>query len=182
MAHLAKHLKNGGAGIRQILDIWLYLQKEDDGLDKAYLRESLKALELEKLHTTIKELGEYCMHPPVEQSKHLEQLRDFIINNGIYGTKENSFTNRVLRADESENLNRKKRRAIWSIFFPAWKDLCTAYPFLKKWPVLFPFVQIKRACKFIFFKSGKDYVRTVANVKEDKAEALKNSMDELGIR
>lgn len=71
LAHLAKHLKNGGAGIRQILDIWLYLQKEDDGLDKAYLRESLKALELEKLHTTIKELGEYCMHPPVEQSKRL---------------------------------------------------------------------------------------------------------------
>lgn len=182
LAHLAKHLKNGGAGIRQILDIWLYLQKEEDGFDQSYLRESLKMLELEKFHTTIKELGEYWMHPPEEKSERLEQLTDFVINNGIYGTKENSFTNRVLRADESENLNRKKRRAVWSIFFPAWKDLCTAYPFLKKWPVLFPFVQIKRACKFIFFKSGKDYVRTVANVKEDKAEALKNSMDELGIR
>lgn len=80
-----------------------------------------------------------------------------------------------------KNLKKSKRSAIMAIFFPSWENLCTAYPILKKWPFLLPAVQVKRACKFIFFHSGKEYIRNVSELKEEKAEALKKSMDELGI-
>ena len=181
LAHMTKHFRNGGAGIRQILDVWLYWQKEAEHLDKSYLQKSLGELALENFHHMTRKLGEYWMNPPEKPVEQLEELTDFIIHNGIYGTQENSIANKIMKENGLKNLKKSKRSAIMAIFFPSWENLCTAYPILKKWPFLLPAVQVKRACKFIFFHSGKEYIRNVSELKEEKAEALKKSMDELGI-
>lgn len=181
LAHMTKHFRNGGAGIRQILDVWLYWQKESENFDRDYLQKALRELALEKFHCTIRKLGEYWMHPPEESVEQLEELTDFVIHNGIYGTQENSIANKIMKTDGLKDLKKSKWKEVMAIFFPSWKSLCTAYPFLKKWPILLPAVQVKRACKFLFFNSSKIYVRKVVGLNGKKAESLKKSMDELGI-
>ena len=50
--HLAKHYRDGGAGCRYVLDLWLFLRKYPE-LDAAYIRRELTMLRVAEFYNNI---------------------------------------------------------------------------------------------------------------------------------
>lgn len=182
LCHMVKHMKYGGAGIRQVIDIWLYLEKEEQSLDWQYIQAALKELGLEKFEDNIRKLGSWWMTGKTENRKQMRFLTGFLLQSGVYGTQEVSLLNGMSkRLSQGENLKAGKLRTVCALFFPSWKNLCASYPILKKFPFLIVAVQIKRAFKFLFLGKSRKYVKIVTGVSEEKVEHFEKYMDEFGI-
>lgn len=150
LAHMAKHVINGGCGIRPFLDLWLMEQNMSFDREKLYfLLESVGLLEFYKGASA---LGKVWM----EQAKESEQtklLADYILYGGTYGTWDN-----VSKIDAAQNIG--KLEAFLRLAFLSRKQLEIRYPRLRKYPSLFLFYQVKRC--FLIFKKEK---RTIIKYK-----------------
>lgn len=143
VAHMVKHFVNGGCGIRSFIDIWVLnhrcsfdRQKRYDLLEKAGLL--LFAQSAEQLadawiggkpHTAIS-----------------EELEQFILNGGLYGTVEN-------RVVVQQAITGSKFSYLMSRIFLPYDQLKLTFPGLTKRKWLFPFYQVKRW--FRLFRKGK---------------------------
>lgn len=178
LTHMAKHLQEGGSGIRPVLDVWLYLRKEELQFDVEYVNKGLKMLRLQKLHERTKKLGEYWMNPPEEPLEDLERLTDFLIWNGIYGTGENRALNDVNHKEGFQSMKSRKSRVLWEKCFPSFETLCIGYPILKKCPVLLPVIQLRRAWRLVTKRESRAYVGNVMGMTQEKLESMRWYMNE----
>lgn len=144
IAHMAKHFVNGGCGIRPFIDIWILnhnctfdKEKRYELLDEAGLLPFTKAAE---------ELSEVWINNHQSHSSLTEQLEQFILSGGTYGTVEN-------RVMVQQAVTGGKVSYILSRIFLPYDQLKKTYPKLEKRKWLFPFYQIKRW--FRLFKKGR---------------------------
>lgn len=175
IAHMAKHFINGGCGIRPFIDIWVLnhnckfdKKKRYDLLDEAGLSQFAKAAE---------QLSEVWIgnepHTPLS-----EQLEQFILNGGTYGTVEN-------RVAVQQAVTGGKFSYIMTRVFLPYDQLKLTYPNLKKRKWLFPFYQIKRW--FRLLKKGRlkksiYEAKTTSSVTTDKSEQITRILKALGIK
>ncbi|MBQ8299750.1 MAG: nucleotidyltransferase family protein [Clostridia bacterium] len=143
IAHMAKHFVNGGCGIRPFIDIWVLnhnctfdKEKRYRLLDEAGLLQFAKAAE---------ELSEVWVNNK-SHSPLTEQLEQFILSGGTYGTVEN-------RVMVQQAVTGGRFSYILSRIFLPYDQLKKTYPNLEKRKWLFPFYQIKRW--FRLFKKGR---------------------------
>lgn len=175
IAHMAKHFVNGGCGIRPFLDIWVLnhhgefdRQKRYELLDKAGLLQFAKAAE---------QLSEVWIgqepHTPLS-----EQLEQFILSGGTYGTVEN-------RVAVQQAMTGGKFSYMMSRVFLPYEQLKLTYPNLEKRKWAFPFYQIKRW--FRLFKKGRwkksiYEAKTTSSLTTDKNDRTTRLLNELGIK
>lgn len=129
IAHMAKHIRNGGCGIRYFLDIWVmnHRMSFDAQKQEALLREGQRltfAQAAEKLSEAW-----FADEAPDALSR---QLEAFIFGGGIHG----SVKNRV-------RVQNQKKYPISRIVIP-YEDLMYYYPVLEKKPWLMPVYQVVR--------------------------------------
>ncbi len=148
--HLVEHFKNGGVGIRFIMDIWVYNQI-DMNID--YLNKSLEKLGLLNFYTTISQLADYWFGDG-ESTELLEKLGEFICSSGIFGNHENVSAMAI--EDGS------KIKTIIKVCFPSYKDMTTMFLWLKKYPFLLPIAWLIRA--FRSLTKRKNNVKVQLNV------------------
>lgn len=175
IAHMAKHFVNGGCGIRPFIDIWVLnnncefdKQKRYALLDEAGLLPFAKAAE---------KLSEVWLGNEPHTSLS-EQLEQFILSGGTYGT----VANRV--AVQRTVAGGKFSYIMTRIFLP-YDQLKLTYPNLVKRKWLFPFYQIKRW--FRIFRKGKlkksmQEVEITSAVTTDKNARTTWLLKELGIK
>ena len=175
IAHMAKHFVNGGCGIRPFIDIWVLnhncefdKKKRYNLLDEAGLLQFAKAAE---------QLSEVWInnqpHTPLS-----EQLQQFILSGGTYGTVEN----RVL---VQQAITGGKFSYIMSRVFLPYDQLKLTYPNLEKRKWLFPFYQVKRW--FRLFGKGKlkksiQEAKTTSSVTNEENDQTTRLLIELGIK
>lgn len=139
IAHMAKHFKTGGCGVRSVLDIWMLDHKvRYDGKKRDNLIGKCK---LTSFETAVKELSEIWFSGK-ENNAAAEELENYIINGGIYGTPEHG----IIIRKQSEN-----NRFIYylkRIFMP-YRYIKHEYPVLKKCPFLLPFCWAARWFRLI---------------------------------
>lgn len=176
LTHTAKHLKNGGVGIRQVLDLWLYWNNTE--LNESYIQSAMHELKVSKLHSTVQQLARYWMTVPHEYNELMDGLTTFFVGNGVYGKPDNQAMNRVERT-QGRSLGQKKLKIIMSKFFPSMKDLKNTYPVLNRFPIMLPVIHIQRALRFISGKGGRKYLKSVKNLEEDKVQEFHSYMQEL---
>lgn len=175
IAHMAKHFVNGGCGIRPFIDIWVLnhncefdKQKRYALLDEAGLLQFAKAAE---------QLSEVWIgnepHTPIS-----EQLEQFILNGGTYGT----VTNRVV---VRQAITGGKFSYIMSRIFLSYDELKLKYPNLEKRKWLFPFYQIKRWFRLLGkgkFKRSMQEAKTTSSVTTEENDQTTLLLKELGIK
>ena len=175
IAHMAKHFVNGGCGIRPFIDIWVLNhsctfdeEKRDRLLDEAGLLQFAKAAE---------DLSEAWINNKPHSSL-TEQLEQFILSGGAYGTVEN-------RVVVQQAITGGKFSYILSRIYLPYDQLKLTYPNLEKRKWLFPFYQVKRW--FRVFKRGKlkksmQEAKTTSSVTNEKSNQTTDLLKALGIK
>ena len=145
LAHMAKHMKNGGCGLRPFIDLWFIMKKTD--LNPERLDSLLAERNLKKFSDIAYGLTEnlFCSKPlsPLQA-----ELLNFVLDAGVYGSTENRVAIRQIED------NSKIKYAL-SRIFPKRSSLKYAYPALEKHAWLMPFCQVHRWVKLILKGRGK---------------------------
>lgn len=134
IAHMVKHFKNGGCGVRAFLDLWILDRKQHDTVARQAL---LEEGELLKFAQGARELAEYWFsgHMPSEMTR---AVSDYILRAGVYGDKENRA------AVGQAKMGGKLRYLLLRRVFMPYDYLKAEYPVLKKHKWLTPLYQVVR--------------------------------------
>ena len=173
IAHMAKHFKYSGCGIRMVLDIWIYLDKFGNDIDRETLDRRLKECGLDIFEREVKKLTEYwfCGRDADNKTK---AFAGYIFGSGLFGS-----TEQLLATEMSEiGKTGAAKRLVKNLFLP-YGNMCIIFPRLSKYPVLLPFYWILRAFNVIIFKRGRiaeetkiydgintDYARKISEFKK----------------
>lgn len=176
IAHLAKHFKGDGAGLRPFIDFY-YLFNEDN-IDFNQINEEVKKVGLEKFLNSIYNVLGYFFGFDKVKYQNINCLNDYvsvIIESGTHGHSKNSnyYANRLAGKKQS------KLKFYLTSLFPGHNKMKLMYPYLNKYPILYPYARICRICRCIFVKS-KD-VNKIEKAQKD-IDRHKTIYDEIGLR
>lgn len=141
-AHFTKHYCDGGVGIRQATDLWVYLQAKPH-LDTAYIEQELEKIHLLQFYQNIRAMLRVWFEEdaPTEMT---DFLTDALFESGLFGKHDkrvvaqgNLFAGGV-SAKYAAFLN-----GLGS-FFPNFAVMQRRYAILQKLPVLLPFFWVVR--------------------------------------
>lgn len=163
IAHMAKHFKYGGCGIRFFLDMWILNHKVK--YDQNKKNDLLKAGELLEFAEHAERLSEVwfgeASHTEVTQ-----RMEDYILHGGIYGSLENRVVVKSVRTGGWV-------RSVLPWIFRPFAELKLQYPILEKHKWLYPFCQVYRWF-YLLFNKGLFRAKRVLN---DGAKAYKENGD-----
>lgn len=163
--HLVEHFKQGGVGIRFIMDVWVY---NNIRMNREYLKNELEKLHLYDFYITISQIAEYWFGNG-ESTELLEKLGEFICSSGIFGNRENVSAMAV-----SENGG--KLMTFIKSCFPNYKAMVSLYPWLEKCPILLPIAWIIRIFRGLTKKKNNVRVQ-LKNIKDGDTQKGKEIRD-----
>lgn len=171
-AHEYKHYRNGGIGLRALIDTYVILLKTEDTLNREYVNAELEKLGILDYERETRFLSEklfskkYAKSPPEKLSDILtdseQGMLKYMATSGTYGIVEREIESRLERQTEkvgSEKL--AKRKMIREKFFPPMSYYKTHRPFLYKNKVFIPFFVIWRLLKILFTRPIDAYKQLV---------------------
>ncbi|MBR5295377.1 MAG: nucleotidyltransferase family protein [Clostridia bacterium] len=133
IAHMAKHINNGGIGIRFFLDYQLLRAKMK--VDEKKYKELLGLSHLDTFERAASELCKLWFEKGEKTEKAL-LLQDFDFSAGIFGEQKNFV---AVRRGEMGKLTYLKSR-----IFASYETLCRTYPNLEGKRYLIPYYQFRR--------------------------------------
>ena len=168
-AHMAKHFKFMGFGIRLVLDTYII----NKNIKYDYTQSNIfKQGNLITFSKAIDNLAEIWFGDK-NSNKEFDDLTDYILGSGIYGTA----------ANKVNNINRSKLNyLIYRIFMP-YDQMIFSYPILKKYRFLLPFCWFLRFFKFFKKDSAKRSLHEVkanlnsSNNEKEKIKAMLTKYD-----
>lgn len=158
--HFLKHFTASGAGIRQILDLYMYDNCYHDEIDWNRVEESIKKMSADKLYADVVAIGrEYLgFHIWTSlQGYHKEQLLSDIMAAGIFG---NTTSVQAKSRNVTEAALNYRGYHLLNMIFPRVSTVEINNPILLKKPYLLPFVWISRLFHFLY-GSGPNKVRFI---------------------
>ena len=158
IAHMAKHVANGGCGIRPFLDLWILEKKIPHQGEK---RDALLAAGgLQRFTDAARKLMEIwlCGAESDEMSARLEQ---FILTGGTFGNKMNQV------AVQQTKSGSRAKYILSRVFLP-YHHMKVQFPILEKHKWLMPACQVIRWCRVPFGDARK---RTVQELDSSKRVA-----------
>ncbi len=145
IAHMAKHFKNGGCGIRPFLDV--FVMHANWSFDEQALQALLKEGKITVFAQAVKELAEVWFEgkEPTEMTKLME---GYLFEGGIYGN-----LNHLIAMEQIQKGGRFK--SALSKVFLKYSVIKHYYPILQKHKWLLPFFEVYRWCGLIFKKENR---------------------------
>lgn len=172
VAHAYKHLVNGGIGIRNLLDIHVYLGKHPD-MDQGYVNRELKklgALDFDRMCRGL--CGKLLAGDPA-QAELTEEEREVLncfFTSGTFGTSRQRFVNKFRRLQKNGGriTFATKLKYMLRRLFPPMELLRADYPDIdkKRWKI--PFILLWRILRCLLhpIKTFRE-VRQISRVQED---------------
>jgi hypothetical protein len=148
-AHEWKHYNSSGTGIRSLLDCYVYCKFKGDALDRNYITEQCKQLEIadfeQERRTLAVKIFSSDILPNLTESE--QKMLMFYLTAGTYGTFENSI---------KKKLKDQSKAAFWfhSVFIPH-KQMTQSVKFTAISPLLYPIGVIWRCGRVILFKRDR---------------------------
>ena len=166
IAHMAKHFYSMGCGIRNLVDVYVYLNRNKEKMDWEYTKEQLEICGIAKFAEHMEEMADIWMNDK-ECSKFYENLFQYMLDCGIYGKDENGIWNKFAeeRFGKGKVSNTKLKQ--W-YYFPPISYMAEYYPWLESYPFLLPVAWIIRGYRGIFLKKGVHKREMLQNIGEDK--------------
>ena len=156
MIHLLEHFQNGGVGIRFVMDIYVLGKQKE--MEREYVDKAFDLLGISKFAYHIEQLAERWFGEAdtslEERTKEiLDELENFIIQNGTYGSSAHAQNAAVEREGRVGYMKR--------MVFPNYNSMQTLYPWLKGKPYLLPMAWGIRIVRTILFR--KDSIQVGMN-------------------
>ncbi len=158
--HFAKHYRDGGVGVKHLLDLWLFKKHYPD-LDLAYIEKELSALQLYPFYNNIqKVLDVWFADGKSDPITNL--ITATIIKSGAYGTQNSRVTASALKTSNNKGTKGVKRRLLIQKLFPSCEVLSVRYPYLVKHRYLLPVAWFCRFFNLIIRKPSNIKLHTDA--------------------
>lgn len=147
--HFVKHYRAGGVGLRQIVDLWVYLQHYTQ-MDMNYIRTEMKKMDLLEFY-------EYTMQvihgwfADKEIDARTEYITQVIFESGNWGTTKNHLLSEVI---QQRNRKQKSKWFFSKVFLPVGL-MKRQYPVLRKLPILLPVCWVCRWFRILLRKREK---------------------------
>lgn len=167
IAHMAGHFYERGCGIRNLIDIHVFLQNFKEALDLKYIQSELEVCGLKDFEAHMRTLTEMWLHEKKIEDPFYQNLFGYMTNCGIYGKEEYGIWNEYARQKKREGQKNAKYMKLWYIFPPV-HYMQKDFPVLKKYPILLPFLWVFRIVRGLVCKRGverREYLNQVG--KED---------------
>jgi len=193
IAHIAKHFKSQGSGIRSVFDIAVYINTYDFLIDYTLVGEYLDVIKLRQFFETILSLVKEWFH--IESRTYeisseinpdtLGDLTEFIVRCGTYGYSEEHRGDAVSIGIEAKTKNQSIQKGriayIMRLAFPKPSALKYKYKYLEKYPYLVPIAWINRFFNLIFKRKNKK--RRIKNVftKDQDIKKMMKLYKEIGL-
>lgn len=171
IAHIAKHIENGGCGIKPVLDLYVM-----EKLMKPPSKELLKKGNLLQFENAVIRLCKSWFDGE-EPDETTLLLQKFVLDGGVYGNRENLAYVRKGRAGG-------KVGYILSRIFLPYNKLKYEYPILNKYWFLFPVYTVYRWLGFIF-KGNKEVRKknldSIKDVSKEKSSEIAELLKRVGL-
>lgn len=143
LVHLVEHFKNGGIGLRFLVDVYVY---EHLDMDRGYISAELAKLDLIRFYHNVRSLTLYWFGTDEEKSyieftPVLQELGDYILSCGIFGSRENLADLKAVRG---------KIGSFLRICFPGYDSMKSMFPWLN--PLLLPYAWGLRAVRVLKYR------------------------------
>lgn len=174
--HYAKHFRDGGIGIKHLMDLWV-CKKACQQMDEAYILKSLKKMDLDEFYTNVMQTIAVWFDG-AELTPITKLITREIISGGAYGKEEAHKKSEIVRVSKTS----KFRWTMRMIFLP-YKNMCMKYPFLRYLPFLLPIMWVVRWITALFFKPNdtKKNVQVVRNMSQKSVDHYREYLDSIGL-
>jgi len=155
--HMIKHLSSSGLGLRNILDIGIFLYKrKPDSVGLLEMTEKFgmtkffqNMVYLNQLYFDFPGLESYLKDYQIDDSL-ADEMLDFVITSGIHGrgSEHNQFESKIAKTQlTSKSDTAGRRKATLSLLFPSQSQLAHDYPYVKRSVLLLPIAWVHRAIR-----------------------------------
>ena len=153
--HMAKQYRDGGIGVRHILDIYVYRNKHQN-LDYGYIDGELKKLKLfDFFYNVLHTIDVWFSGKEADEMS--DWITNYIFSSGSYGTAKNkNISSAVKEAKIAKSAKSVMQRRLTRLVFLPYANMCEKYPILKKIPVLLPLMWVVRWVQIAL--KGKHYL------------------------
>lgn len=135
--HFAKHYRDGGIGIRHLVDLYVYLNAGKP-LDSWYIKEQLLQLRLFDFYCNIRRTVD-AWFSCAAADEIVQFITARIFSSGSYGLDtEKAIASAVRESKNHSSAAATRRRRALDVFFPPRRSLALRYPALERAPILLP--------------------------------------------
>lgn len=160
LLHFYKHFMYAGSGIRPLVDIYIFLKKHEESLDRVYLQQQLDILKLSTFAERMEQLAFACFsNQSVQHEIKMEEVRqvvEYLTDASTYGdvatSKLASIVSQGTGSFTGDILASRIKKC-----FPSRQVLQRRYPKLRNYPWMLPFYWVLRAIRIIFLERHKVY-------------------------
>lgn len=182
LVHFAKHYRNGGIGIKHMVDLWVY-HKNKTALDAEYLKQELEKLSLYDFYVNVMAtLGVWFEEQT--PTKVTDFITAIIFNSGAFGTREATLLADALKEGKaSVSAKEIRTRKWWNAIFLPYKQMCIKYPVLKKFPFLLPGAWIYRIINSALFRKRnvKQQLHQISLMREENISGYQEALNYVGL-
>ncbi|MFA6661414.1 MAG: nucleotidyltransferase family protein [Bacilli bacterium] len=183
--HAAKHFSNGGMGIRNIMDEYLYFNAHSNNLDFKYINQELDKLNLVKFRENMHTLALYWFDDLKLDDSNCELIKNianFIISSGTYGTINHHYLNNFGGKEMNKTFSKSKLGYFLANVFMPYKKMKIKYKILKKIPVLLPLFWIIRIFQVVFCrnKEMKKRIKIIKKMNKKEANEIQKIHEDMG--
>ncbi len=175
VAHMAKHLEEGGCGIRPFLDLWLLERRAAH--DQTVCDRLLEQGGLLTFANACRQLSKvwFDSEAPNETT---EQMQAYILYGGVYGNLEN-------RVAVHQNKQGGRFQYLLSRVFPPYDYLKHLYPVLQKHRWLTPIMEVRRLLRILFkghVKKSLHELNVNKTMSQEKISETAELLNKLGLQ
>lgn len=172
IAHMAKHFYAMGCGIRNLVDIYVFLEKFGRDLDRQYLEKELDNCGIAKFNFHMERLA-YIWLGNESSDDFYDSLFQYMMDSGIYGKDENGIWNKFAEEKMAGKSVSRGRLKLW-YYFPPIAYMAEYYPWLEDHHFLLPIAWMIRAYRGIFKKKGVHKREMLQDIGEDRIKTYQN--------
>ncbi len=182
LSHLSKHMMAGGAGVRMIMDIYVFNKAHGEKLNREYLEKELNKLGLAEFEEKIRLLSLNWFSGETSVTDSL--LADFILCACTFGVSKDSLLQSKLKDEKATGKQSTPARSVIKKIFPSCRELSDLYPVIRKHKILYPFCIVAFWFSRVFKKQNINtdnlkYYLTSAD--PDEAHRMRAIMNEAGL-
>ena len=166
ISHMAKHFFETGCGIRNLLDIYVYLKRYDPEMDSDYVKCELKKCGTLDFEKNMRELS-FIWLEKKECSGYYEKLFAYMVDSGIYGKNENGIWGQLSKETAEGEENVKLR-----FYFPSIKFMKEKYTWLKNAPFLLPVAWVVRGASGFFSAESRHHKHKLQTAGNDELQDM----------
>lgn len=174
--HLSKHYRDAGIGLKNFIDLFLFLKSND--IDEKYVLDALKTLKLDVFYTNVlKTLNVWFKDAREDETTAL--ITKMVFSGGAYGKGENHILSEAVKKSKKGF----KMKKVLSLAFLPIQQMQKKYSCLKKFPVLLPVFWVVRWVQILLFKRKKvnEQVRSLQNATNKKINEYQLNLNAVGL-